>query len=73
MIINVSPYFCNYNNEIEFQFKIKWWKYDKLIFLKDEIKKKKCIGTELDKFIFLRDKNGQIHISYGWNWEKIIS
>ena len=40
MIINESPYYNSYNYKIKFQFIIKWWKYNKLIFFKDKIEKK---------------------------------
>ena len=41
IVINGSPHYCSYSNVKEFSSIIKGWKYDKLIFFRDEIEKKK--------------------------------
>ena len=60
MIINGSPHYYNCSNGRESQFIINGWKYDKLIFLMNEIEQKK-------KKKFYKNKIRKIYIFQGGN------
>ena len=50
---------------------ITGWKYDKLIFFKDEIEKKKFYKDGIGQIHIFQGRNWEKKNSQGWNWEKL--